>query len=173
MHALGQATQIYTSDFQEYLPHLKDPTSTPSYTVWTRSGTWFALLGGHVFNWKVKQLSVGPAEVELQGPNVIHCPSNFNDKNWNVNHYASSLRNENLRTTDILKPSARIFLLDSKSSELPVNDTNYFNYTAGYQDKWVMRHQGGANFLFLDGHAVRQPEAAFRETGNIVFKWSE
>ena len=173
LHALGQATAIYTNDFREQYPHLYNETGTPSYARWTLWGTWFALVGGHAFQWEVKTLSVGPAEVVLKAPNVIHCPSNFNATNWNVNHYASSLRNSNLRTTDVISTSERVFLLDSKASELPVNDTNYFNYVAGYEDKWQMRHQGSANFLFLDGHAARLKEEYFRDVNNILFKWQE
>ncbi|MFG0250826.1 MAG: prepilin-type N-terminal cleavage/methylation domain-containing protein [Phycisphaeraceae bacterium JB051] len=173
LHALGQATQIYTSDFREAIPHLYDEDGSPVYARWTLHGTWFALVGGHAFGWKVKTISIGPAEVELENPNVIHCPSQLNTTNWDVNHYAPSLRNPNLRTTDVIQPSSRVFLLDSAVGQLPVNDTLYFSLSATYQDDWQMRHIGGANFMFLDGHASRWSEEHFRDVNNSIFKWEE
>jgi len=170
LHNVSIGVQLYVDAFNDRIPHLQD-TSKTNYTQWVTFGTWFVLVGDQM-GWNPIHTSVGPAAVDLDKPNIIHCPT-VEETDWTVNHFAPSLRSANLKLTQVIKPTERVYVLDSQSGVLPVNDTHWFGFHPVYLPFWPMRHNEGANHLYLDGHVKQRSEDEFRSTGNVVFKWTE
>jgi len=145
----GQATQLYTTDNDDFLP--PDGTPNPSDSA-TNTG-WYIQLPQvlslpryHDQPWR-KDPSVEP------GNTVWICPSNRRRSNGNnLFHYClnqnvngTGVNNHPVRISTIRKPTAVIWLFDSKN--LPaVGSWSYVHTNL---------HGRGAQFVFLDSHSQR------------------
>jgi len=174
LRGIGTAQAIYSQDFKDYIPMLKDP-SLSNYTTWISWGMWHTLIGQSL-GWKPISTSVGPAKVELTGPSIIHCPKE-EATDWKVNHFSPSIVSYNLKTADVKSPTERVYVLDAKNETIPVNDTLWFAAGLGTSTDFNFRHGRGsigtANLIYFDGHATEYDEQSFRSVGNIVFKWAQ
>jgi prepilin-type N-terminal cleavage/methylation domain-containing protein/prepilin-type processing-associated H-X9-DG protein len=159
----GLATELYASDHGDYLPPDGAPNPGPSHT---NSG-WYIQLARqldlpryHDQPWRTNA-AVDP------GWTIWLCPANRRRSNGrNLFHYCL---NENIngtgdeevpvRLSGLREPSALVWLFDSKN--LPaVGKWNFLHTNL---------HSGGAQILYLDGHARRFPRSAYwdRETDRV------
>lgn len=145
----GLATQLYTTDNNDFLP--PDGTPNPSDSA-TNTG-WYIQLPRilnlpryHDQLWR-KDATVEP------GNSVWICPSNRRRSNGNnLFHYClnnnvngTGANNRPVRLSTIRKPTAVIWLFDSKN--LPAVGSWTYAHTN--------LHGRGAQFTFLDGHSRR------------------
>jgi prepilin-type N-terminal cleavage/methylation domain-containing protein/prepilin-type processing-associated H-X9-DG protein len=151
----GVATQMYAGDHDDFLP----PDGTPNPDLNDTNVGWYIQLPAvlslpryHDMRWRTNA-GVSP------GTSVWICPANKRRSNGrNLFHYCL---NEHVNGTDennrpvrlgaISQPSAVVWLFDSKN--LPA--VGFWNYLH------TNLHNGGAQLVFLDGHAARFPLAAY------------
>jgi len=145
----GLATCLYASDNQDFLP----PDGTPNPGERSTNVGWYIQLPQvlglpryHAQAWRTNA-AVNP------GRSVWICPSNPRRSNGrNLFHYCLNERvngtagnDQPVRLSAIPQTAALVWLFDSKN--LPA--VGYWGYVH------TNLHSGGAQFLFLDGHARR------------------
>jgi prepilin-type N-terminal cleavage/methylation domain-containing protein/prepilin-type processing-associated H-X9-DG protein len=145
----GTATQIYVTDNQDYLP----PDGTPNPGDTSTNTGWYILLPQvitipryHDMPWRTN----ATADV---GRNIWICPANTRRSNGlNLFHYClnqyvndTGTANRPVKVSSLNNHSAIVWLFDSKN--LPAVGTQNFVHTN--------LHSGGAQLVFLDGHAAR------------------
>lgn len=151
----GLATQLYTTDHDDFLP----PDGTPNPSDSATNYGWYIQLPGqlglpryHTMPWRTNAAVAAVRSVWL-------CPSNSRRSNGrNLFHYClnqhvsgSGEENKPVRLVAIGQPVATIWLFDSKN--LPA--VGFWNYVH------TNLHSGGAQFTFLDGHAARFRSQAY------------
>ena len=151
----GLATHLYATDHQDYLP----PEGAPNPTASDTNSGWYVQLPEQMslpryfdMPWRTNAL----ADV---GNLIWICPSNSRRSNGNnLFHYClnedvngTGSANESIRLSAIRQPSAVVWLFDSKN--LPaVGEANFVHTNL---------HNGGAQFVFLDGHVARFKNTAY------------
>ncbi len=168
----GLATSLYVLDHDDFLP----PDGTPNPTETATNVGWYIQLPPelglpryHDLPWRTNAL-LDP------GRSVWICSSNprrSNGRNlfhYCLNEYVNGTADENqpVRLASIPGPSAMVWLFDSKN--LPaVGRWTYVHTNV---------HQGGAQFLFLDGHVRRFRKAEYWDehtnrarTDNPEIRW--
>lgn len=168
----GLATQLYAGDHDDFLP--PDGTPNPSDSA-TNTG-WYVLLPRqlglpryHDQGWRTNP-AVQP------GNSVFICPANPRRSNGrNLFHYCLNERvngsgeeNRPVKLSQLAAPVTLVWLFDTKN--LPA--VGYWNYVH------TNLHHGGAQFVFLDGHAARFRKADYWDavtdkgrTNNPVLRW--
>jgi prepilin-type processing-associated H-X9-DG protein/prepilin-type N-terminal cleavage/methylation domain-containing protein len=168
----GLATQLYALDHDDYLP----PEGTPNPGESTTNSGWYIQLPRqlglpryHDMPWRTNA-AIAP------GWSVWICPANPRRSNGrNLFHYCLNAYlngtgedNRPMRLGSLSGHAQLVWLFDSKN--LPA--VGYWGYTH------TNLHQGGAQFLFLDGHARRYPRAAYWDeernrgrTDNPALQW--
>lgn len=151
----GLATQLYAADHQDFLPPEGSPNPTDSSTNWG----WYIQLPRvldlpryHEQPWRTNP-ALAP------GRSVWICPANprrSNGRNlfhYCLNEHVNGTGDENrpVRLGSIPEPGRTVWLFDSKN--LPA--VGFWNYVH------TNLHQGGAQFVFLDGHTRRLPRRAY------------
>ena len=160
----GLATHLYAADKGDLLP----PEGTPNPSDSATNSGWYVQLPIELklpryvdMPWRTNA-SVEP------GNSVWICPSNTRRSNGNnLFHYCL---NENvngtgsnnitgMKITAIRQPTAAVWMFDSKN--LPAVGSVSFVHTN--------LHNGGAHFVFLDGHVQRFKSTAYRDSsGNTI-----
>lgn len=145
----GLATQLYAADHEDFLPPEGFANPTDSHT----NNGWYVQLARemsipryHDMDWRTNP-GADP------GRTVWLCPSNRRRSNGNnLFHYSLNENVDGSGSTDqpthiatIRRPSSLVYLFDSKN--LPAIGRWSFVHTN--------LHRGGAQFLFVDGHAAR------------------
>lgn len=148
----GLATQLYATDHDDRLP----PDGTPNPGDNHTNVGWYIQLPAqlglaryHDQLWRTNALAA-------PGITVWLCPSNRRRSNGrNLFHYClnshvngTGSEDRPVRLGQLAEPSQLVWLFDSKN--LPA--VGYWGYVA------TNLHRGGAQFLFLDGHAARFPQ---------------
>ncbi|MGA9875145.1 MAG: H-X9-DG-CTERM domain-containing protein, partial [Solirubrobacteraceae bacterium] len=165
----GVATQIYVMDNGDFLPRegSANPPNVP--TTSAHSNNWYCLLPLAIgLPWYYANEWRTNAEADL-GHTLWSCPSNSRRSNGNnLFHYCLNdgfdgigvSDHADIRLTAIPGSPARVvWLFDSKN--LPAWGPQTYVHTN--------LHNGGANIVFLDGHARRFQASAYRDaTGNVV-----
>lgn len=151
----GLATQLYAASHQDFLP----PEGSPNPTESATNQGWYIQLPRelglpryHEQPWRTNP-AVEP------GRSVWICPANARRSNGrNLFHYClnehvngTSEDNRPVRLAAVPEPSRMVWLFDTKN--LPA--VGYWNFTH------TNLHRGGAQFVFLDGHAAWLPRAAY------------
>jgi prepilin-type N-terminal cleavage/methylation domain-containing protein/prepilin-type processing-associated H-X9-DG protein len=151
----GLATQLYAAGHEDFLP----PDGAPNPTESSTNFGWYIQLPRelglpryHDQPWRTN------AAVE-PGRSVWICPANRRRSNGrNLFHYClnehvngTGTDNRPVRLASIPEPARTVWLFDTKN--LPA--VGYWNYVP------TNLHQGGAQFVFLDGHARRLPWRAY------------
>ena len=141
--------------YEDYLP----PDGTPNPGDRSTNSGWYIQLPRqlglpryHDMPWRTNA-AVNP------GVNVWICPSNPRRSNGrNLFHYClngsidgTGVEDRPVRLSVLSEPSQLVWLFDSKN--LPA--VGYWGYVH------TNVHQGGAQFLFLDGHVRRYPQRAY------------
>jgi len=88
-----------------------------------------------------------------------------------LNHFSPSIISYNVKITDVARPSAKVFIIDSYSESLPVNATTWAAGDTSITRNFKMRHMDSGNSLWLDGHATRRTTDEIRKAGNIQHTW--
>lgn len=151
----GLATHLYALDHDDYLP----PEGTPNPGERSTNSGWYIQLPRqmglpryHDMPWRTNA-AIDP------GWTLWICPANPRRSNGrNLFHYCLNAHingtgedNRPVRMSALPGLARLVWLFDSKN--LPA--VGYWGYTH------TNLHQGGAQFLFLDGHARRYPRAAY------------
>lgn len=154
----GLATHLYALGHEDFLP----PEGAPNPTEATTNYGWYIQLPRelglpryHEQPWRTN------AAIE-PGRSVWICPANRRRSNGrNLFHYClnehvngTGADNRAVRLASLPEPARTVWLFDSKN--LPA--VGYWNYVP------TNLHQGGAQFVFLDGHARRLPWRAYWDT---------
>jgi len=159
----GLATHLYAIDHDDFLPleGAPNPSASDTNTGWYVQLPVELSLPRYVdMPWRTNAL----AEV---GNTIWICPANTRRSNGNnLFHYClnqnvngTGSNNVTIKITAIHLPSAVVWLFDSKN--LPaVGSVNYIHTNL---------HNGGAQFVFLDGHVQRFGLPAYRDVfGNVI-----
>jgi len=154
----GVALQLYTGDHQNKLPPegWANPPAWPTSAVHTNS--WYVLLPkiiGLPWYYDMTWRTNAGAEPERS---LWICPENPRRSNGNnLFHYClnglldgTGASDRTVRLSSFGKPSIKVYLFDSKN--LPAVHANA-NSPGGFAHTNL--HAGGAQFVFLDGHAAR------------------
>lgn len=154
----GLATHLYALGHEDFLP----PEGAPNPTEAMTNYGWYIQLPRelglpryHDQPWRTN------AAIE-PGRSVWICPANRRRSNGrNLFHYClnehvngTGADNRSVRLASLPEPARTVWLFDSK--HLPA--VGYWNYVH------TNLHQGGAQFVFLDGHARRLPWRAYWDT---------
>lgn len=151
----GAATELYSSDNDDYLPleGIPNPTDASTNSGWYISlPRELGLAPYHSMAWRTN------ADVD-PGTSIWICPANSRRTNGrNLFHYClnshvngTGEENRSIRRTAIAHPVSVVWMFDSKN--LPA--VGYWAYTH------TNLHNGGAQFLFLDGHVRWFPREAY------------
>lgn len=149
------AAHLYALDYREYLPPegWANPPKIPTSRVHTNS--WYVLLpqqlglkSYYCMPWRTN-LSIEPEK------SLWICPANTRRSNGtNLFHYClnglidgSGATDRPIRIPLIAQPNALVYLFDTKN--LPAVHAN-INHPGGFAHTNL--HQGGAHFVFIDGH---------------------
>ncbi len=151
----GLATQLYASDHDDFLP----PDGTPNPSASATNTGWYVLLPRqlglpryHDQPWRTN------AAIE-PGRSIFICPANPRRSNGrNLFHYClnehingTAEDNRPVKLSHLDGLPTLVWLFDSKN--LPA--VGYWNYVH------TNLHGGGAQFVFLDGHAARFRQADY------------
>jgi prepilin-type N-terminal cleavage/methylation domain-containing protein/prepilin-type processing-associated H-X9-DG protein len=168
----GLATQLYALDHDDFLP----PEGTPNPGENTTNSGWYIQLPRQLGLPRYHDLPWRTNAAIAPGWSVWICPANPRRSNGrNLFHYCLNAHlngtgddNRPVRLGSLSGHSQLVWLFDSKN--LPA--VGYWGYTH------TNLHQGGAQFLFLDGHARRHPRAAYWDeernrgrTDNPALQW--
>jgi len=163
---LGTMTAIYTNDYMDWLPFLKNATSD----YYGNNGAWYVLLAkANIYKATVKNTT----ELIFSRPSTIHCPSEdfrpTGTTNWNYAQYGvgRSVADTALSSlTRIKNPSVKAWLIESDSTGafngIRTPDAPYFGTLDPYAPilhraannggMMYMRHNMMVNQSFFDGH---------------------
>jgi prepilin-type N-terminal cleavage/methylation domain-containing protein/prepilin-type processing-associated H-X9-DG protein len=151
----GLATQLYVTDYDDFLP----PDGTPNPGNSSTNSGWYIQLPQqldlpryHAMLWRTNA-AIDPDF------SVWICPANRRRSNGrNLFHYClnghidgTGKEDRPVRLGMLTRPSQLVWLFDSKN--LPA--VGYWGFAH------TNLHAGGAQFLFLDGHVRRYPKAEY------------
>lgn len=168
----GLATQLYATDHEDYLP----PDGTPNPGNGTTNFGWYIQLPQQLGLPRYHDLPWRTNANATTGFSVWICPANPRRSNGrNLFHYCLNAHvngtgdnDRPVRLGNLADVSSLVWLFDSKN--LPA--VGYWGYTH------TNLHQGGAQFLFLDGHARRFRRAEYWDelsqrglTNNPALRW--
>lgn len=154
----GLATHLYVGDHGDFLP----PEGVPNPDADATNAGWYVQLPRelgiapyHAMTWRTNA-GVNP------GRPVWLCPANVRRSNGrNLFHYClneningTGEENRPVRLSSLARPAALVWLFDSKN--LPAVGSRNFTHTN--------LHEGGAQFLFLDGHTARLHHRLYWDT---------
>lgn len=167
---IGLATELYTGAYDDILPFIYDNAAGPTYAKYGAHGRWYVLMArAEVLPLTEKNVY----EVVDQGKTMIHCPSEQTGAGWGYAHYMAPMDISNsdpwhTRLGRVLNPSEKVWQVDSMPNASWLNF--YTNETAdpyGPTHRGLysyVRHNVGANHLFLDGHVERWGVTRMNET---------
>jgi prepilin-type N-terminal cleavage/methylation domain-containing protein/prepilin-type processing-associated H-X9-DG protein len=149
----GLATHLYATEHEDFLP--KEGTPNPSNAEVnnpTYQG-WYMQLPEQINLPRYADMPWRTNAVADMGNTIWICPGNIRRSNglnlfhYCLNEYVNGTGNHNIsiRISAISRPSTVIWLFDSKN--LPAVGEQNFVHTN--------LHNGGAQFVFLDGHVAR------------------
>lgn len=155
----GAATHLYALEHEDFLP----PEGVPNPTDRHTNVGWYIQLPGQIGVAPYHEQSWRTNARADPGPTVWLCPSNARRSNGrNLFHYClnrhldgTSEADEPVRLAALADPARLVWLFDSKN--LPAVGSWNFTHTN--------LHQGGALFLFLDGHTARFPRETYWDAG--------
>jgi prepilin-type N-terminal cleavage/methylation domain-containing protein/prepilin-type processing-associated H-X9-DG protein len=168
----GLATQLYTTDNNDFLP----PDGTPNPDDKDTNVGWYIQLPLQMGLPRYHDMPWRTNAVANPGRLVWICPSNKRRSNGNnlfhycLNEHVNGTGEENrpVRLTSIEHPVVAVWLFDTKN--LPA--VGYWGFVH------TNLHQGGAQFTFLDGHAARFRNTAYWDfslnkgrTNNPDLRW--
>lgn len=168
----GLATHLYAADHGDLLP----PEGTPNPTAADTNTGWYVQLPLELGLPRYADMTWHTNAQADTGNTVWLCPNNPRRSNGNnLFHYClnedvngSGANNHSLRLGNVRRPSAVVWLFDSKN--LPAVGPGSYAHTN--------LHTGGAQFVFLDGHVQRFKASAYRDadgeviTNNPELAWS-
>jgi prepilin-type processing-associated H-X9-DG protein len=151
----GLATRMYALDHDDYLP----PDGTPNPGESHTNTGWYIQLPQQLGLPRYHDMPWRTNADAATGFTVWLCPANRRRSNGrNLFHYCLNSHVNGtgedaapVRLDSLPSPDSLVWLFDSKN--LPA--VGYWGYSH------TNLHAGGAQFLFLDGHAVRFPASAY------------
>ena len=159
----GLATHIYAADHGDFLP----PEGTPNPSANDTNVGWYVQLPLELGLPRYADTAWHTNALAETGNTVWLCPNNLRRSNGNnLFHYClnedvngTGASNARMRLGNVRRPFAVVWLFDSKN--LPaVGPGNYVHTNL---------HNGGAQFVFLDGHVQRFKVSAYRDSaGNFI-----
>lgn len=168
----GLATQLYATDHDDYLP----PDGTPNPGNNSTNFGWYIQLPQQLGLPRYHDLPWRTNANATTGISVWICPANPRRSNGrNLFHYCLNAHvngtgddDRPVRLGNLADVSSLVWLFDSKN--LPA--VGYWGYTH------TNLHQGGAQFLFLDGHARKFRRGEYWDelsqrgrTNNPALRW--
>jgi prepilin-type N-terminal cleavage/methylation domain-containing protein/prepilin-type processing-associated H-X9-DG protein len=160
----GMATHLFTIDNDDYLPEegFANPSSYAQFT-----NGWYSSLP-EVMNLPIYYVQEWRTNAAMDpGRTVWICPANSRRSNGNnLFHYCLNDEHDGsgatdakrIKLTQIQRHSSVVWLFDSKN--LPSLGGANFVHTN--------LHGGGAQFVFLDGHAQRYSVSAYRDKATFA-----
>ena len=154
----GAATHLYATDHDDFLP----PDGSPNGTS-TKSG-WYIDLPRTISLPTYAELEWPTNAAMTPPPSIWVCPNSTNRSNgrnlffYCLNQHVNDTGADNrqITTDSIPSPSLTVWLFDNGRRAAVAQQNNVA----------VNIHNGGAQFLFLDGHVARHPVAAYWDTRN-------
>jgi len=153
----GLATLIYAGDNEDFLP----PDGTPNGTS-TKSG-WYIDLPRAIGIPAYSELSWRTNAGELPGKSIWVCPSSTNRSNG-LNLFFYCL-NEHVNNTGASNAPVRISAIPQPALTVWLFDNGKRAAVAQQNNVAVNVHNLGAQFTFLDGHALRFGAAEYWDFG--------
>jgi prepilin-type N-terminal cleavage/methylation domain-containing protein/prepilin-type processing-associated H-X9-DG protein len=167
------ATMMYADNNDGILPFLYTPGNPHLYMDYGILGRWYVLLAREEL---LPGDELSPYQLEMSEPGVINCPSESflppahtisGEYGYGQYHASQVIANSHSVSTGevdftriqrVVKPAEKVWLAESRpnyswlnSYSSEVNDP-YLPITHPVQNMWL-RHRGGANHVFIDGHA--------------------
>ncbi|MHB9007760.1 MAG: type II secretion system protein [Limisphaerales bacterium] len=154
----GLATQLYAADHDDFLP----PEGTPNPGSASTNVGWYIQLPRTLALPRYHDLPWRTNPVVTPGYSVWVCPANSRRSNGrNLFHYCLNEHvngvgddSRSIRLSSLADPTRVVWLYDSKN--LPA--VGFWNFVH------TNLHGGGAQFVFLDGHAARFARTAYWDT---------
>ncbi len=186
---------LYEGDWNEYIPAEGDvsraalgPAGSPNMGLWVNAVPPYLGMKSYANLWGVDTSGV---QTNFTGLHIWVCPEKYythpvSDTGKNAVYYGinnlldggdTGVLDGNLiprvRLSDITYPSQTVLLFDILANQCR-GDPNQLNPNG--QSPYANLHQGGCNFLFVDGHAAWYPTAAFVSgssgiTNNPDLRW--
>jgi prepilin-type N-terminal cleavage/methylation domain-containing protein/prepilin-type processing-associated H-X9-DG protein len=158
----GLATQLYAADHGDFLP----PEGTPNPSANDTNVGWYVQLPLELGLPRYADMPWHTNALAETGNTLWLCPVNLRRSNGNnLFHYClnedvngTGASNFRVRLGNVRRPSAVVWLFDSKN--LPAVGSGSYVHTN--------LHNGGAQFVFLDGHVQRFKVSAYRDAGGEV-----
>ena len=158
----GLATQLYATDHGDFLP----PEGAPNPSAADTNAGWYVQLPLELGLPRYADMAWHTNALADPGNTVWLCPNNLRRSNGNnLFHYClneavngTGANNHSIRLGSVRRPSSVVWLFDSKN--LPAVGPGSYAHTN--------LHNGGAQFVFLDGHVQRFKVSAYRDANGEV-----
>lgn len=151
----GLATALYATDHDDFLPD--EGPSAPGLNY--RGRGWYEQLPAEMGLPPYHEMPWRTNPAAPLGRNLFICPANPRRSiNNNLFHYCL---NQHVDGTGDDDRPVRLFEIGQPAQTVWIFDNGKRAAVAQQNNVHTNLHQAGANFLFLDGHVVRFPNAAY------------
>jgi len=168
LRTLAIATQMYSQDFEEKFPNLWDGSVGGGNNSGPGGWMYFANFGGPARFDPMR----GTLFPYAANPGVFGCPSDravpVSGLSYALNAALSKATatagfHEGLPSSELRNPAATALYLEESAKESFSGDSTNDSYFDPRNDRATLRHKGGANTSFGDGHA------SYLKTGVLAF----
>jgi prepilin-type N-terminal cleavage/methylation domain-containing protein/prepilin-type processing-associated H-X9-DG protein len=170
MRQIGLATQMYADDNQGYLPRSSHSAMANGQMAWGYA------IAPYVIN---KRLTQPDSHWTNLLQTVYHCPKDLKSNDWSYgkNVYPELSAEETggptwSRITQIPRPVATVIYAEKSPGSMADHIMAHFWLDGGLPEVDRLRHDQKSNFVYCDGHALKQRfEVTFSLT-NKIDQWN-
>ncbi|MEO0966554.1 MAG: prepilin-type N-terminal cleavage/methylation domain-containing protein [Planctomycetota bacterium] len=195
LRQIGIAAYAYTAEHKDYWPI--ELNGSPAFGVIdlyapADSGAWHIKVADYLPD---EQADTGSAANRFQlrdndGDSVFHCPEweggdpvgdSFQYPSYGVSNYwttwfdgvaSQPSPRSALRIDEVIDPSERAFVIDFDNQhplQFPLHFNTFNQYNAANWDCFRYDHNGGASWLFYDGHAKIDQQREIESIGQWIW----